>query len=231
MRNNESGYATVTVTGLLAALSVIGVGFFQLSETTVQLSDRVASKLILDGELEAIAADTLADLANGDTLVADYPKVETIGDQNTRITVSVELDREKLQLKTLEAGELESFLETIEAAPADIRFALNTLQQRGDEASGHFSMNDLFAPGTPSAIVSCARSQITEYSIPAVFKRESEKHRLDGETLRLQVKADRSSVVSRNLDIAVLFTGDDRDPMWVLNWDRYDLNTTMECPA
>ena len=52
MSRREAGYATFTVAALLSALSITGLGFMHLSQSTTSTAAALSEDILIDGALE-----------------------------------------------------------------------------------------------------------------------------------------------------------------------------------
>lgn len=227
MSQHQAGYATVAVTGLLAGLSVLGVSYLNLSNASLNISDRATRQLLLDGRLEEVLAETITHLANGIHETTDYPRQHRIGQSS--VSISVENERNKLNLHRATEKELSEVLAQIDLnrdQEIDIR---RNFREKRMKSSEKMSFSDVLPADFDAEAFSCLQSVVTEFTPPIVFKRASAAEVLDGEILRVRVDAEAKGQSSRGLEAFVLFTGDRADPVWVMKWNRYFLTSDWGC--
>ena len=228
MTHREAGYATVTVAAVLSALSITSVGFMHLSHSTTANSARLSSDILVDGALEEALAATLTSLVNLESTIEDYPIVTTLSGSDLDAQTSVETERDKLGLNSAETTDFTDALANSNIR-ATYHLALSQAFRRAvSRRPAHTTVRQLLPDGATSGLADCLRSTFTEHKVPAVFKRDNQRHLLNGEIYRIKIETKPESHTPRVLDVAVLFTGDDRDPVWVLNWDRYSISK-KEC--
>lgn len=226
MTQNEAGYATVTAAALLSALSITGIGFMHLSQSSTLLSHRISSDVLVDGELELHLAETITRLVNGQTTIDDFPATRVSKADTRNITISIEAERAKLDLNSTELTDFTEALNQTGLSAAHKASAIQAYERARIKSSQHIEIKDLHDAGNS---VDCLRSVMTEFRVPAIHKRSNQRYVLDGEIYRIKVQTAPESKKSMVLDVAVLFTGNDEDPAWVLSWDRYSLSRQEEC--
>ena len=173
-------------------------------------------------------AETLASLVNQQTDIDDYPTNQALTGAAGNVSIEVETEREKLGLHTASIEDIERALESTNIGETYKTEVAEAFRQASIGDPGHIAIKSLIPTNAHPGVIACLRASFTEHKVPAVFKRDSQRHLLDGEIYRIKISTAYERAPRRVLDATVLFTGDDEDPAWILGWDRYSI-TQKEC--
>lgn len=231
MKQNEAGYATVTAAGILAGLSLLSISFLNLSDTTLKVSNQKSSMLLLDGALEAQLADTVTKLANGIQREEDFPLEGELSVLAIPYQIIVESERGKLPLNQTTRQELLDRAGDLGLSSTLSREIADRFSMARNGNPGRIKLEQIIPEADRPSLLNCLKKSISEFKVPAVFKRADDQYNLDGEILRIKIQSNRSGTPNRGLETFVLFTGDRFEPVWTLDWTRYSVKENQICPG
>jgi hypothetical protein len=219
MKASERGYATATVIGLMAVLSLGSSAILNAALTENQRAKRILQQVqmdaLLEGELNRLIAEGLNTPAqfklgmrsvepSGVALIAE------ITDEQVRPDL---LRDNKVQLRSI--FEASSLTSTEQA----------TLLQNKNEPGRLRHLEDLI-PGADLSreTARCLEDKLTLYRSTLNPLSRPNPQSLDGAIIRFELKTDKETKPARRLRAIILFTGDRQTPYHIMDW-RQDNDT------
>lgn len=226
----EAGYATLTVTALMSALSLLAVGYTQFSIAEARKVERVTRQLTIDTALEGAFHQTVYDLQK-QRLVISEEHVGQVSFDGYMFEVRFQIENNKLDLNRANPGAALAIFNDI--LPADYtsqsRRLFQARRSRDELVFETFPVLEAFVDNPDLA--ACLRDHVTLYRSTAIVEpafNGKEVQVSDGTILRIMLEH-RDESQYRGLDTVVLFTGLEDDPYWILDWQRRDITERGEC--
>ena len=224
--SSDRGYATIAVTALMSALSLLAASYLHLSVAEAGKSDAIASGVRGDILLEGALNEVIAGILNKDDLyTADKTlRLDYVG---ARYQVMIETESAKTDLNR--------------AALDDIRIEVLTLpwlsefrsefmgrieRERASTEIAFESMSDLLKLEEDPGLYHCLRAHFTVYHSSAIQpggRAAGSNPFPDGSILRIETRT-LPPEPPRTLDVTLLLTGKRDEPFWVMDWQRYSGN-------
>ena len=226
MTSRTSGYATLTVASLMAAISLIAVAVMNSALAHAKLNKRAEQVLMTDVELESQMHITLAGLVNG-TIKLDESvtrKHVTSAEQSFVLTIEEEVAKANVLNPDKDAlsATLQEQFGTYAASEIMAAITRNSVTLG---ASLEDVLDGAILPENPN----CFRRRLTSFhsSLPPTRKRYP-RHAADGAILTVRVETS-STAPQRGLEASVLLTGRRDAPASVLSWRRYSPQQEGRC--
>ena len=205
----EAGYATLAVTSLLGALSVVGIAYANLGVAEAKRADAVVDQITIDTALEGALMHVAADLVEGSLAP------EALGQTRQRRFAEFEL------VSRITDEALKTNIRT--AAAEDIAAALGETARAVRPDKRALSLEPVLQEYEGGLAPVCLRERLTVFQPAAPARprgRGAQTRIADGAILRVQIEA-AGVAPPRGLDVKLLLTGDRRDPFWIMGWRRY----------
>ena len=216
----EKGYATLAVTVLMGALSVIAVAWLDRAGTRSRHILITRDTLSADAALEGVYSEIAAGLINK-TISAGRTNItlnRTYADIKATILIKpmqdlVDINRapvEMLERRAWDAGlppqVISEFLESIRTARLPEGSTIQDLDALSD--------SEVFRKALP-----CLRRQFTTFHSAALPRRAGQSDTFpDGSLVRIEITTNQPV---RGLSVIILLTGSSSEPVWVYDWRRF----------
>ena len=226
----ERGYATVAVTALMSALSLLAIGYSHLSIAEARKVNRVTEQVKLDAALESVFHETVYDLLSSRLAYSEQAPHRTQY-QDEAFTVAFQIENSKTDINRTSVGVIEAELSK-HLPPGQANRLLGSIgpePRRGEVRFDTLESYEALADNATS--LACLRDQFSLFRSTAVVganEHDGSRYIQDGLILRLMIETD-SDRIYRALDTVVLFTGIENDPFWVLGWQRRGAGDLGEC--
>lgn len=220
--HDDSGYATIVVTGLMSLMSLLVILLVQNSLANAQKTSRLVKQIEHDFALETAVNNVIHDIVEARTIVPiEGTNLTEIIDE-TRIAVSVSHLSHKLSLSNSSAEETQ-------ARATNLPIPENARGQFLNWVSNHSDGNipvslrefDLLLQDFTLNERNCIRENFTVFNVSAggPARQNSSRVNTDGTTLIIQARILDAAPV-RSLSVTGIITGRRDDPFFVLDWNR-----------
>jgi hypothetical protein len=230
MTKLEDGYATLTVSALMGALSLLALGYTNLSISEARKVDAVRAKIELDMALDGAFHQVLGELFSRS--IAVYPHYpDQIIYQGHNFNLSLQVENQKIDLNRAYMPNIKMELGEIFGDQIAQQLGSEIENRRDDFETAYESVSHLEKLLDDPDHIACLRDQFTLFrsvGMEQPDETDAIHYAVPGMTLRIQLEK-RDAFGYRALDTIVLITGTPRDPFWVLDWQRREIGEIGEC--
>ena len=216
----DQGYATLAVTALMAALSVVAIAWLDRSGTENRLAALVRDTITADAAIEGIFNEISAELANrtlavgqtGITLERTYSGIRA----SVRIDpMAHQVDVNRAPIETIDTRARESGLSP--EVTADLLEGIRVSRFGAGDTITHLEeVSD--SPAFQEALP-CLRQYFTVFHNAALPRTRQDGAALsDGSLVRIHITT--KAPPARALDANILLTGNSSEPVWIYDWRR-----------
>ena len=228
MTRQDQGFATVAVTALLGALSVVAIAYLQLSLTQARKARLLADQVKIDLALAGALAQTLALIQNGNLTASPTGLRRPIRFDNVtyQLALSFEYRRTRATKESLLSfADEQAHRFNGETERAAYLNRVRTLTEEELEAPDFGWAEAVLARDT----LSCLRGSRTVFAPTgtSALREDGMGPIPDGHFIRLVLEPQMGK--ARGLDVVVLKTGRRDQPFWVMSWRRYSGRETFSC--
>lgn len=227
---SEDGYASLSVAGLMAGLSLLAIGYSNLSTSKARLLAVETTILEKDIAIEGLFNQTAARIAARNLSINNSWQSRVYEERAFQIRLSFE--NTKADVNRASTAQINQKLETL-IQPGDAsRLAARLTGQRSRTATPYPSPVHVRALLEDKISYGCFREYFTVYRSPATQNRRQKGKQAfaeDGAIIRIEIRT-HDETVPRALDAAILLTGKPADPVWVLDWQRLTDIDKEACP-
>lgn len=229
MRQNEAGYATLTVTALCAGLSVIAIAFMNLTTGRANLGAKQTQILQLDARLEGALNVAISDLIHRQTTFSNLSQGSEVSFGGDAFAVVVQYEGDKLNLNQVDASQIEREIARLELSSQMQSDLTQTLRAKRFQIDSEWlTFGELKDSLDHPAALNCLRDRFTIFQSARVLSSVARTGRdgLDGTFLRFIVIDEAGT---RGVDATVLLTGNVHQPVLIFDFARFNPRTQKDC--
>ncbi|MEM7663394.1 MAG: hypothetical protein AAF292_14200 [Pseudomonadota bacterium] len=229
MRRYEDGYATIAATALMSSLSLVAIGYTNLSLIKSRQVDAAAQSILNEIALESWLLTHVTELAERREPVAETGVWHQARSPSLNVEYLISDEYNKLNLRSGDIDDISNVVRKV-LPQAQARAALDAVKKlQSGRAEEVQSFKDVFENSLSSAQHQCLTDELTLlYAQRSLSEGEGESYIRDGSIGRIQART-MDTTVPRSLSIVVLFTGDQSDPFWILDWQSVPTSNVAEC--
>lgn len=224
---SDQGYSSLAVAGLMAALSLLAIGYSNLSTSKARVlsakTDILEKDIAIEGFLHFITARLIARQISVDNAwqIRSY--------ENTSLQFRVSFENTKIDINRASPEAIASKLSKSFDEATSGRLVNQVTNSRNPANTTYRFAQDLHQFTNENIKFACLRDIFTVYRSPATQGIRTTRTRPfaeDGTIIRIEIRSI-DDTAPRGIDSVVLLTGKQDDPVWTLDWARTS-NTTEE---
>ncbi|MEO0883014.1 MAG: hypothetical protein AAFY34_09795 [Pseudomonadota bacterium] len=231
MGRRDSGYATIAATALMASLSLVAIGYTNLSVAKSRQLEAATQSVLNDIMVEAWMLNQVTIWAERREPLKNTGVWHQADLSNSKVEYLITDEHQKLNLQTDRLDAIEGVLQSV-LSSSETRLVLDRIKKlRVGNTGGVHTLRDILSePITPRQRVCLSDNLTLMHAQRSLVDQNAEAFVHDGSIVRVRARTINQSS-PRSLDIAVLFTGDRASPFWVLDWSSGPASDIVECSS
>lgn len=219
--DREQGYATLAVTALMAALSVVAIAWLDRAGTGSHHALLVRNTLTADAAIEGLFSEVAAGLVNRTISVGSTGAVLDRTYAGVRASVRIDPMQNRVDLNRAPIDAIDTRARESRLPPEVIADLLEGIRENRFGAGSTIAHIDGLSDSQAfQEALACLRRQFTVFHNAALPRTRPNDHTLpDGSLVRIHITT--RDPPARGLDAVILLTGSSSEPVWIYDWRRF----------